>query len=180
VQQDDGLGGRCPSSRAWLQRYWHGQLRAGRTARWGPVPVMSACCQRAPGVPVDVRRLALALPSQSARAHRLWFSVFPRSRFRITTGYTCDKHSAHLSPIATWHVDNSGFLCTHRHGWRFSQVRGLPWMRLGSGIPSISTAHAQAQRCCAQVIHIFVHSQQVSSPLAGPTDSSRSARQRLR
>ena len=41
-------------------------------------------------------------------------------------------------------------------------------MRLGSEIPSISTAHAQAQRCCAQVIHIFVHSQQVSSPLASP------------
>jgi hypothetical protein len=37
-------------------------------------------------------------------------------------------------------------------------------MRLGSKIPSISTAHAQAQRCCAQVIHIFVHSQQLSSP----------------
>jgi hypothetical protein len=37
-------------------------------------------------------------------------------------------------------------------------------MRLGSEIPSISTAHAQAQRCCAQVIHIFVHSQQLSSP----------------
>jgi hypothetical protein len=53
-------------------------------------------------------------------------------------------------------------------------------MRLGSEIPSISTAHAQAQRCCAQVIHIFVHSQQVSSPLAGPTDGSRSARRRLR
>ena len=146
----------------------------------GPVPEMSACRQRAPGVPVDVRRLALALPSQSARAHRLWLSVFPRSRCRITTGYTCDKHSAHLSPIATRHVDNSGFLCTHRRGWRFSQVRGLPWMRLGSEIPSISTAHAQAQRCCAQVIHIFVHSQQVSSPLAGPTDGSRSARRRLR
>lgn len=39
-------------------------------------------------------------------------------------------------------------------------------MRLGSEIPSISTVHAQAQRCCAQVIHIFVHSQQASSPLA--------------
>jgi hypothetical protein len=52
-------------------------------------------------------------------------------------------------------------------------------MRLGSEIPSISTAHAQAQRCCAQVIHIFVHSQQVSSSLAGATDSSRSARRRL-
>jgi len=105
---------------------------------------------------------------------------FPRSRCRITKGYTCDKHSAHLSPIAARHVDNSGFLCMHRRGWRFSQVRGLPWMRLGSEIPSISTAHAQAQRCCAQVIHIFVHSQQASSPLAGPTDSSRSARRRLR
>ena len=51
-------------------------------------------------------------------------------------------------------------------------------MRLGSEIPSISTAHAQAQRCFAQVIHIFVHSQQASSPLADPTDSSRSARRR--
>jgi hypothetical protein len=49
-------------------------------------------------------------------------------------------------------------------------------MRLGSEIPSISTAHAQAQRCCAQVIHIFVHSQRVSSLLADPTDGSRSVR----
>ena len=33
-------------------------------------------------------------------------------------------------------------------------------MRPGSGIPTISTAHTQAQDCCAQIIHIFVHSQQ--------------------
>jgi len=152
---------------------------AVRTARWGRYREISACRQRGPGVPVDVRRLALALPSQSARAHRLWFSVFPRSRRRITTAYTCDKHSAHLSSIATQHVDNSGFLRMHRRGWRFPQVRGLPLMRLGSEIPNISTAHAQAQRCCAQVIHIFVHSQQVSNPLAVPT-GSRSARRYLR
>jgi len=44
-------------------------------------------------------------------------------------------------------------------------------MRPGSGIPSISTAYAQAQCRCAQVIHIFVHSQQ------GNQSSCRAGRQ---
>lgn len=96
-------------------------------------------------------------------------SVFPRSRCRITTGYTYDKHSAHLSPIATRHVDNSGFRCTHRRGWRFSQVRGLPWMRLGSGIPSISTAHAQAQRCL-RTSHPHLCAQSAGKQPAGRAD----------
>ena len=48
-----------------------------------------------------------------------------------------------------------------------SQVRALLGVQSGKGIPSISTVRAQAQGCCAQVIHMFVHSQQVSSPLAG-------------
>ena len=52
-----------------------------------------------------------------------------------------------------------------------SQVKGPPWVRSGSGIPSISTAYAQAQCCCAQVIHIFMHSQRISIPLAVPAGS---------
>jgi hypothetical protein len=61
-----------------------------------------------------------------------------------------------------------------------SQVKALSWLRPGSGIPSISTAYAQARRRCAQVIHMFVHRQQESSPLAWLTGSSRSARRCLR
>jgi len=131
-------------------------------------------------VPVGVRRLRACAPLSKRPGSPSLFSVFPQSRRRITTGYTCDKHSAHLSSIAARHVDNSRFLRMHRHDCRFSQVKRPPWMRLGSGIPSISTAHAQAQCCCSQVIHIFVHRQQVSSPVAVPTDSSRSARRCLR
>ena len=142
----------------------------------GPVPEMSACRKRAPGDPADVRRLALALPSQSARAHRLEVSVFSRSRYRITAGYTCDKHSGHLSSIATRHVDNSGFLRMHRTRLALSQVKALPWAPPGGGIPSISTVNAQAKCRCAQVIHIFVHSQHVRSPLAVLAGSTWSAR----
>ena len=40
-----------------------------------------------------------------------------------------------------------------------SQVNALLWLRPGIGIPSISTAYAQARRRCAQVIHMFVHRQ---------------------
>ena len=138
------------------------------------MPLASAWC-----VPVGVCRLRACAPLSKRPGSPSLVLVFPPSRRRITTGYTYDKHSAHLSSIATQHVDNSGFLRMHRRGWRFPQVRGLPLMRLGSEIPNISTAHAQAQRCCAQVIHIFVHSQQVSNPLAVPT-GSRSARRYLR
>ena len=64
-----------------------------------------------------------------------------------------------------------GFLRMHRSDRRFPQVKDPPWMRPGSGIPSISTAYAQAQCRCAQVIHIFVHSQQ------GNQSSCRAGRQ---
>jgi hypothetical protein len=118
------------------------------------IPSANAWC-----VPVGVLyRLCARAPLSKRPGSPSLFSVFPRSRHRITTRYTRDKHSAHLSHIATWHVDNSGFLCVHRRGWRFSQVKGPAWMRPGSGIPSISTAHPQAKCCCTQVIHIFVHS----------------------
>jgi hypothetical protein len=66
----------------------------------------------------------------------------------------------------TRHVDNSRFLCMHRHDSRSSQVNAHFWLGLGRGIPSISTAYAQAWRRCAQVIHMFVHRQQGSSRLA--------------
>lgn len=44
-------------------------------------------------------------------------------------------------------------------------TRALPgkcpsWFRMARGIPSISTAYAQAWRRCAQVIHMVVHRQQ--------------------
>jgi len=155
--------------------------RAGRTARWGPVPgnlgmpSASAWC-----VPVGVRRLCARAPLSKRPGSPSLVSVFPRSRYRITTGYTCDKHSAYLSSIAARHVDNSGFLRMHKRGWRFPQVKAHPGVRPGSAIPSISTARAQAQCRCAQVIHIFVHSQQVCSPLPVPTGSSRSARRCVR
>jgi hypothetical protein len=144
----------------------------GRCRETSALPSASAWC-----VPVGVRPRA---PLSKRPGSPSLVSVFPRSRCRITTGYTCDKHSAYSSCIATRHVDNSGFLRMHRHGWRFPQVKGPFWVRSGSGIPSISTAHAQDQCCCAQVIHNFVHSQQVSSPLAGSAGSSRSARRCLR
>ena len=48
-----------------------------------------------------------------------------------------------------------------------SQVNALFGLRLARGIPSISTAYAQAWRRCAQVIHMFVHRQQGSSPAVG-------------
>ncbi len=72
-------------------------------------------------------------------------------------------------------MDNSGFLCMHRMRLALSQVEALPWQRPGSGIPSISTEYAQARRRCAQVIHMFVHRQQESSPawLAGSSGSAR-------
>jgi hypothetical protein len=53
----------------------------------------------------------------------------------------------------------------HRHDSRSPQVNAHFWLRLGLGIPSISTAYAQAWRRCAQVIHMFVHRQQGSSRL---------------
>ena len=65
------------------------------------------------------------LPSLSKRpGSPSLVSVFPRSRYRITTGYTRDKHSAHLSSIAARRVDNFDFLRMHRHGWCFPQVKG--------------------------------------------------------
>jgi hypothetical protein len=56
----------------------------------------------------------------------------------------------------------------HRVRLALSQVKPLSWLRPGSGIPSISTAYAQARRRCAQVIHMFVHRQQGSSPAGWP------------
>jgi hypothetical protein len=52
----------------------------------------------------------------------------------------------------------------HRVRLALSQVKALSWVRSPIGIPSISTVRAQAQRSCAQVIHMFVHSQPVTSP----------------
>lgn len=57
-----------------------------------------------------------------------------------------------------------------------SQVNALFGLRLACGIPSISTAYAQAWRRCAQVIHMFVHRQQGSSPARRLAGSSGSAR----
>ncbi len=47
----------------------------------------------------------------------------------------------------------------HRTRLALSQVKALSRLRPGSGIPSISTAYAQAWRRCAQVIHMLVHRQ---------------------
>jgi hypothetical protein len=173
AQRDDGLGGRWPSRCARLQRYQHGRLRAGRTARWaGTGKRRHTVSERlvCPG-----RRAPPSSSPLKAPGITVCVSVFPRSRRRITTRCTCDKHSAYLPYITARHVDNSGFLRMHRHGWRFPQVKGPPWVRPGTGIPSISTAHAQAKCCCPQVIHIFVHSQQVSSPSCRANRYSRSA-----
>jgi hypothetical protein len=132
----------------------------------GPVPgnVGIAVSERlvCPG-----RRAALALPSQSARAHRLCFQSFHGPDVELQQ----DIHAINIRLIyhilrrGMWTIP--GFSRMHRRGWRFPQVKGPPWVQPGSRIPSISTAHAQDQCCYAQVIHIFVHSQQVSSPLAG-------------
>jgi len=54
----------------------------------------------------------------------------------------------------------------------FFQVKALPWVRPGSGIPSISTGYAHARCCCPQVIHMFVHRQAGRGPVAVPADSS--------
>jgi len=70
-------------------------------------------------------------------------------------------------------VDNSGFLRMHRTWPALSQVKAPSRVRPGSGIPTISTAHTQAQCCFTQVIHMFVHSQQVSSPLGALAGSDR-------
>ena len=77
-------------------------------------------------------------------------------------------------------MDNSDFLCMHRMRLALSQVKARSWLRPGSGIPSISTAYAQARRRCAQVIHMFVHRRQGSSPVAGLAGSRGSARRCLR
>jgi hypothetical protein len=118
-------------------------------------------------VPGRTPPLRLRSPFQSARAHRLGVSVFSRSRYPITTGLRCDKRSAHLFSITARHVDNSSFLCMHRMWLALSQVKGPVRARPGSGIPSISTARPQARGRCAQVIHMFAHTPQESSPLAG-------------
>ena len=133
------------------------------------MPSASAWC-----VPVGVCRLRACAPLSKRPGSPSLVLVFPPSRRRITTGYTCDKHSAHLSSIATQHVDNSGFLRMHRAWPALSQVKAPSHVRPGSGIPSISTAHAQAQCRCAQVIHMFMHSQQVGllAVLAGSSGSA--------
>ena len=56
-------------------------------------------------------------------------------------------------------MDNFRFLCMHRVRVELSQVKGLVMGAAGDGIHSISTAYAQARRCCAQVVHMFVHRQ---------------------
>ena len=66
------------------------------------MPSASAWC-----VPVGVRRLRACAPLSKRPGSPSLVSVFPPSRCRITTGYTCDKYSAHFSSIATQHVDNS-------------------------------------------------------------------------
>src|SRR5215471_9507273 len=49
------------------------------------------------------------------------------------------------------------FLHIHRTRVAFSQLNPFMSARAGGGIPSISTAGAQARRCFAQVIHMLVH-----------------------
>jgi hypothetical protein len=76
--------------------------------------------QREPGVSRQACRLRARAPLSKRPGSPSRVSVFPRSRYRITTGYTCDKHSAHLSSIATQYVDNSGFSRIHRTWLAFS------------------------------------------------------------
>jgi hypothetical protein len=64
-------------------------------------------------------------------------------------------------------VDNYRFSLYAQAKLALSQVNALFWLRLACGIPSISTAYAQAWRRCAQVIHMLVHRQQGSSPAVG-------------
>ena len=73
--------------------------------------------------------------------------------------------TCHFLQCGMWIITD--FLCMHRHGLALSQVNALFWFRLACGIPSISTAYAQAWRRCAQVIHMFVHRQQGSRPAVG-------------
>ena len=63
----------------------------------------------------------------------------------------------------------------HRVWIAFFQLKILLCAWPGSGIPSISTAYAQARRRCAQVIHMFVHRQQGSNPVAALAGSSGAA-----
>ena len=56
-------------------------------------------------------------------------------------------------------MDNSRFLCMHRVRVALSQVKGLVIGAAGGAIHIISTAYAQVRRCCAQVVHMFVHRQ---------------------
>ena len=166
------------------------RARALSTRHTRSCAVMPGCHRQAQGLrpaiserlfaPVHACRCCgLPSPCQSAPGSPSLGSIYRRSRPRITTRYTYDKRSAYLSPIAAWHVDNSGFLCMHRMRLALSQVKALLWLRPGSVIPSISTMCAQARRRCAQVIHMFVHRQQGSSPLAGLAGRTGSARRYL-
>ena len=56
-------------------------------------------------------------------------------------------------------MDNSRLLCMHRVRVALSQVKGLVIGAAGGAIHIISTAYAQVRRCCAQVVHMFVHRQ---------------------
>jgi hypothetical protein len=82
-----------------------------------------------------------------------------------------DKHAINIRHIyhrlrrGMWTIPVSFW--THRVRVALSQVKAVSWVRPHSEIHSISTPHAQAQRSCAQLIHMFVHSQQVSGSLAG-------------
>jgi hypothetical protein len=52
----------------------------------------------------------------------------------------------------------------HRVRLALSQVKAPSQVQPGREIPRISTGCAQDRRCCAQVIHMFVHREQGSGP----------------
>jgi hypothetical protein len=60
-----------------------------------------------------------------------------------------------------------------------SQVKTVSWGPHVQRNPQYSRPYAQARCSCAQVIHMLVHSQQVSSPLAALAGRCGSAHQRL-
>ena len=145
-----------------------GRLCAGRAAVIGRYRTCQPTVSERLVCPGGVcRRCACAPLSKSTRAHHLWVQCFHDPHAELQRDKLPINVRLILLPIAAWHVDNSGLLCMHRVRLALSQVKALSWLWPCSGIPSISTAYAQARRRCAQVVHMFVHRQQGSSPGAG-------------
>ena len=126
------------------------------------------------------RRCSCAPPFKRRPGSPLGFSFFhdPDTELQRDKLAVNVRLIYYLSRRGMWIIP--GFLCMHRVRLALSQVKPLSWLRPGSGIPSISTAYAQARRRCAQVIHMFVHRQQGGSPVAGLAGSSGSACRCLR